>query len=488
MRLTPWTAGGLGAGVAACAALACRDTPLRDYGPHGSRPAMAAGATALMAIWWLTEAVPIYVTACVPLVLFPALGVFGKGFAGDVSATALPYLDPTVFLFMGGMCIAAAMQQWGLDRRIALRILRAIGTDPRRLLFGFLVATAFISLWISNTATATMMVPIGLAVIAQLETRGGRGRLVHFGAAIMLSIAYAANVGGIGTKIGTAPNAIFARVMEDEGRPVSFLAFLALGLPFVALMLPVTWLALWRTGRADAPSDTSGGAAIRDELARLGRPSTGERLVLTVFLAAAALWVAGRPIADALRGPLPALGRTSSVEAVVAMAAAVSLVVVRVQGRQALELRSLRKVPWATLLLMGGSFAMAAAIEQSGLSAWIGERLAGLREVPPFVQVLGASLVTVALSAVASNTATITIALNVLRTAVAPAQMPAVLFAATVASSCDFALPAGTPPNAIVFGSGYVTVPRMAKTGALLDVVAAVLAAAWAWLAADAIL
>lgn len=466
-------------GIAAYLAVALGDSPLHHQGDYGSRPAFAAAATLLMAIWWLTEAVPIYLTACLPLVLFPATGVFGGTVAHGLWATVLPYADAYIFLFMGGMCIAAAMQQWNLHRRIALHIMRFVGTDPKRLLLGFLVATAFISLWISNTATAAMMLPIGVAVIRQFESRR-KGRLDHYGAAIMLAIAYAANVGGIGTKIGTAPNALFAQFMNEAGVEVTFARFAAVGVPFVMLFLPIIWMVLWRVGRADDLGTDLGEAAIEEELRRLGPTKRGELIVLGVFIFTALVWIAGKPVTQALRGALPDVRITSAhVEGGVAMLAALVLLSIPVQGRRALELGSLRSQPWATLVLLGGSFSMAEAIQESGLSLWVGGRLVGLSAFPPFLQVLLVSGATVLLSAVASNTATTTVMLNVLKGAVSPTLLGTILFSATIAASCDFALPAGTPPNAIVFASGYVTIPRMAKTGALLDVAAAILASIW---------
>lgn len=483
MRITRWQFGGLVAGVAAFVTLLAVDSPLHHHPVHGARPAQAAAVAALMAIWWLTEALPIFVTACVPLALAPILGAFDGRFLGTLGATAVQYIDPYIFLFAGGMCIAAAMQRWDLHRRIALTVMRLIGTDPRHLLFGFLAATAFISLWISNTATATMMVPIGMAMIAQLERQLGGRRLKYYGMAIMLSIAYAANIGGIGTKIGTAPNAQFAGFMERIGSEVSFLQFMAVGLPFVLLFLPVAWLALWRIGSRDSLRGAIGATAVADEIALLGPVKREEWIVLGVFAATVALWIAGKPITEALAPSVTSFKLTSAhVEGTIAMCAAIALMLMRSRGRLMLTFGALRTVPWETLLLLGGSFAMAGAVQSSGLSDWLGAQLAGVRDLPPFAQVLMASVATVALSAVASNTATIGIMLNVLKGAVSPSLLPTTLFAATIASSCDFALPAGTPPNAIVFGSGYVTIPQMARTGALLDIVAAIVAAAWCWL------
>lgn len=483
VKLNAWNITGMIAGLAAFTILASADTPLRHYGDYGARPAYAAAVTVLMAIWWLTEALPIYVTACVPLVLFPLTGVFGAGLFVNVKESVWPYIDPYIFLFAGGMCIAAAMQQWDLHRRIALTIMQLIGTDPRRLLFGFLAATAFISLWISNTATATMMMPIGMAVIAQFESRLQGRRLEHYGAAIMLAIAYAANVGGIGTKIGTAPNAQFSGFMAKIGVEISFLQFMAVGTPFVIIFIPLTWYALWRIARKDALGADVGASAVADEIERLGLMKRAERIVLAVFIVTAALWIMGKPITDFLQPRVAAFKLTSAhVEGSIAVMAALVLLCWPAGGRQTLSPGSLKKVPWETLLLLGGSFAMAGGIQKSGLSDWIAKQIEVMRGFAPFSQVVMASVTTVTLSAVASNTATIGVMLNILKDAVSRSHLTTVLFAATIAASCDFALPAGTPPNAIVFGSGYVTIPRMAKTGALLDLAAAIVAACWCWI------
>jgi solute carrier family 13 (sodium-dependent dicarboxylate transporter), member 2/3/5 len=482
LSLTPLKLAGLIGGLVAFFLLAFLDTPLRHDPEFGSRPAFAAAGAALMAIWWLTEALPIYVTACVPLVLFPLTGVFGGGLGSGVRQSVMPYLDPYIFLFAGGMGIAAAMQQWNLHRRIALGIMDRIGSDPRRLLAGTLVATAFISMWISNTATAAMMMPIGLAVVLQVEDQRGAGRLRHYGMAIMLAIAYGANVGGIGTKIGTAPNAQFSGFMERLGIEITFLQFLAVGLPFVLMFLPVVWWMLWRIGRREGLAGEIGEEVIEGELTKLGPVRRQERIVLGVFLVTAGLWIAGKVLTEFLKARVPFELTSAHVEGGIAMLAALLLMLWRTQGRQVLGFRALAQVPWETLLLLGGGFAMAAAIQKSGLSSWLGAQLLAIRDVPPFAQVLLASVAVVALSAVASNTATIAVMLVVLKDAVAPEIMTTTLFAATIAASCDFALPVGTPPNAIVFGSGYVSIPRMARTGVVLDLLASVLAAAWCWL------
>jgi sodium-dependent dicarboxylate transporter 2/3/5 len=474
---------GIVLGIAAFLALILIDSPLHHHGDYGSSPAYAAAVTALMAIFWLTEALPIYATACLPLVLFPFVPAFEGGVLERTATAIDPYFDPYIVLFAGGMAVAAAMQQCDLHRRIALHVMRIIGTDPRRLLLGVLASTAFLSLWISNTATAAMMLPIGLAILAQSEaTRGVR--LVHFGAAVMLAIAYGANLGGIGTKIGTAPNAQFAQFMDQRGVEIGFLQFFAVGFPFVVLFLPIAWFVLWRVGRKDAPDAEAGRRAVAHELSRIGPMKRSERAVLAVFLATVALWIAGKPLTEVLRPSFTAFRLSSAhVEGGIAALAALAVLLLRVDGRRTLEWPQIRKVPWHTLLLLGGAFSMAEGVQQSGLSDWLGSRLVGLAGMHPFAQVLVAALGTVAISAVASNTATISVMLNVLASVIAPEHATTVLFAATIASSCDFALPAGTPPNAIVFGSGYLTVPRMAKTGVQLDVAAALVCGTWCYFA-----
>ncbi len=484
--MRPWA---VAAGLGIAALVLALDSPLHHQGEFGARPARAAAVALLMAVWWLAEAVPIYWTACVPLVAFPLLGVFGRGIGGDLAAAAAPFVDPYIFLFAGGMAIAAAMQQWQLHRRLALGVMSAIGTEPRRLLAGVLVATAFVSLWISNTATAAMMFPIGIALIAQLERQQGVARLPRYGMAVMLAIAWGSNIGGIGTKIGTAPNAQFAGFMERRGVEISFLEFAAIGLPFVLMLLPIAWAFLCRVA---APDHLAGDAreTVRAELALLGSIRRGEKVVLAVFSATAALWIVSKPLTAWLAPRIEAFGldtigssgfRVSSahVEGGIAVLAALTLLLLRVEGRAALAPRSLIGPPWETLLLLGGGFAMAAGIQESGLSRYLAGELAAIAQFPTLVQIALAALVTVAISAVASNTATVAVMLVVLADAAAPAARDAVLFAATIAASCDFALPVGTPPNAIVFGSGYVRIPVMARYGAPLDLIAALLAALW---------
>ena len=466
----PWRWIGVALGPLAALAIALIPSGLHDIPGYGHRPAYAAAVVAWMALWWLLEAVPITVTACLPLVLYPLLGVFGKGPVRDMVSAVEPFADAYTFLFLGGMAIGAAMEQWGLHRRVALHIMRAIGTDPKRLLLGMLVATASVSLWISNTATAVMMVPIGVALLAQLEAPLGGKKLSHFGTALMLAVAYASNVGGMGTKIGTTVNSIFCGFVADKmHRDVGFLEYIVLAFPFVVIFIPLVWWVLWRIGRRDDLGAGQARETLDRELEAMGAMSGGERKVAAVFLGAAALWIAGDPLRKAIAPHVPALWEGFKLqgkhyEATVAMLAMLVLLALG-----ALSRRAVRGMSWGTLVLLGGSFAMASGIEGSGLGGWMAHRLAVVSSLPPFGQIGLASLGTVALSAVASNTATANIAFNVL-----PRDL-AVLFATCMAASCDFMLPAGTPPNAIVFGSGYVRLSAMIKAGFFLDLCAVAL-------------
>lgn len=458
---------GLAAGLAALAAIAGLPSGLHEIAGMGSRPAYAAGGAALMALWWLTEALPIAVTACVPLVLFPMLGVFGGPLGHDVASAAGPFVDAYIFLFLGGMVLGAALEECRLHERIALHILLAIGARAPQLLAGVLIATATVSMWISNTATAVMMLPIGLALVKQLEARAGGRRLESFGTATLLAVAYGANLGGIATKIGTGTNSIFcgftARVL---GRDLGFVEYMIVAAPFVLGFLPVIWLVLWRVARRDAGAIGEARSAIVEQLRALGPLAAEERRVGTIFALAATAWIFADLLRPLLAPRVPVFWegfafQGKHYEAGVAMTAATLVL-----ATGSLSIRSLRRIPWGTLVLLGGSFSMAAGIEGSGLASWMSERLAALATLSFAAQMIVTTAATVFLSAVASNTATVNVMLNVL-----PRSLP-LLFSSAIASSCDFMLPAGTPPNAIVFGSGYVRLPVMMRNGFLLDLLA----------------
>lgn len=462
--LTHWKLTGLLIGIAVFLAFETISLGLSSEARH------AAAVSALMISWWFSEALPIHWTALIPLLAFPLLGV--TSFRRTLEA----YLDWNIFLFLGGMGIAAAMERWNLHRRVALNILNALGGGSSRLILGFLCSTGFISLWISNTATAVMMVPIGIAVIKQLEEER-KEKIPHLALAIMLSIAYAANVGGIGTKIGTAPNVIFCQSAEQAGRAIGFLEFLVIGLPFVFLFLPIVWWRLSREASKDRATKSLGREAISAELRALGPMSAPEKWILAVFFLTATLWIFGKPISQLL-----GLSSSSPFDASVAMVAAFLLWLIPIgRGRRALDLVAVRRIPYSVLLLLGGSFAMAEGLGTSGLVQILGHQTAILASWPGLAAFLVVSLATVALSAAASNTGTTVLMMGILRGAFPSDLSIPIMATATIAASCDFMLPAGTPPNAVVFGSGYVSIRSMIRVGFFLDIAAALLAGFWGW-------
>lgn len=437
--------------------------------PAGLAPeAWRVAATAtLMALWWVTEAVPIPVTGLLPLALFPPLGVASMGEA------AAPYADPLIFLFLGGFLVALGLERWNLHRRIALGVVGLVGVRPASLVGGFMLATAFLSMWVSNTATAVMMLPIGLSVIALLRQDGEVAAHDGFAPALLLGIAYGASIGGMATLIGTPPNALLAAFMRRTyGVEIGFAQWMAIGLPLAALMLLGAWLILTRLAFALPRQAIAGSAAlIRGEIAGLGPLATPELRVGLVFAAAALLWV----LRPALEGVLPA----GVNDTVIAVAAGVLLFVIPAggtagRGVRLMDWATATRLPWGVLLLFGGGLSLAAAIGRSGLAAWIGAGFAGLGHWPLLLVVLLVTAGIVFLTELTSNTATAAAFLP-LMASVAPA-LAADPFLLTIpvalGASCAFMLPVATPPNAIVFGSGRLTVAQMARAGFLLNLAA----------------
>ncbi|MDX1675131.1 MAG: DASS family sodium-coupled anion symporter [Longimicrobiales bacterium] len=434
--------------------------------PAGMAPAAwrTAAVGLLMAVWWVTEAIPIPATALLPLVLFPVLDVTGIG------DTAAPYASPIIFLFMGGFMIAAAMQRWQLHRRIALTVVHALGTRPHRLVLGFMLATAFLSMWVSNTATAVMMMPIGLSVIGLVRPGQDDDALpgqLAFGTALMLGIAYAASIGGLGTLIGTPPNALLAGFLETTyGYELGFARWMLVGLPLSVLALPLVWLYLTRLAFPIGIDEIPGGRAmIRDELRDLGPVSAGERRVGIVFGLTALAWIT-RPLLDDV---VPGLS-----DAGIAMGAALALFLIPVDretGRFALDWGTAQDLPWGVLILFGGGLSLAAAVTETGLAEWIGAALSGLGSWPTVLLVAGVTAVIVFLTELTSNTATAAAFLPILGPlAVALGENPLLLAVpAALGASCAFMMPVATPPNAIVYGSGYITIPQMARAGLALN-------------------
>ncbi|MEQ1855167.1 MAG: DASS family sodium-coupled anion symporter [Longimicrobiales bacterium] len=427
-----------------------------------------AAVGTLMAIWWMTEAIPIPATALLPLALFPILGVL------DMPSAAAPYANELIFLFMGGFLLASAMERWGLHKRVALGIMTRVGTSPSRLVLGFMLATGFISMWISNTATAAMMLPIAIAVGELLRPKDAHGTY-SFGTALMLGVAYSASIGGIATLIGTPPNAVFAGAASELlDVEIGFMQWMAVGLPVAVVLLPIAWLLLLRLY---PPGTLSGDAAavIDSETRALGPASRGEKITAVVFVLTAVAWVlrAEKSIGGVT---IPGIETWApNVEdSTVAMIAALVLFLVPVDWRRGeftLDWRSAKGIPWDVLVLFGGGLSLARGMEVSGLAAWIGGTVSALGGVPPIVVVLAVTTLIVFLTEVTSNTATATMAMPVVAGAATGLGVDPLLPMAAVALSASmaFMLPVATPPNAMVFASGYVTIPQMSRAGFWLN-------------------
>jgi sodium-dependent dicarboxylate transporter 2/3/5 len=441
-------------------------------GPVGSEPALRVAALAMwMAVWWLTAVVPLAATALLPLLLLPLAGI------GKIDQVAASYADPIIFLFLGGFFLAAASERWGLHRRLALAVIAVVGTDTPRVILAVMLATAFVSMWISNTATAAMMLPITVALI-ELARREAPERAVAFGTALVLGMAYAASIGGVATLIGTPPTAIFAAAAANlAGHPVGFAEWMAVGVPIAALMLAACWFLLVRVLFPQRGALGGMEQLLARERASLGAWSAGPIVTVAVLALAAAAWVFREPkrlgalTIPGLADLMPALS-----DAGIAIGAALVLFVAPVsltQRRFALDWEAAGRIPWDVLLLFGGGLALAAAFDKSGLSAWLAGRLAGLHGAPPVMIVGAVTLFFVLLTELTSNTATAAMAMPLVA-ALAPAlgaEPVRLMAAAALGSSLGFMLPVGTPPNALAYGTGAVTVGQMAKAGVWLDLI-----------------
>lgn len=436
--------------------------------PEAQRVAAVAG---LMAIWWMTEALPLPATALLPIALFPLLGVM------STSAAAAPYANEIIFLFLGGFMIALAMQRWDLHRRIALAIVAAVGVQPRQLVLGFMIATGFLSMWISNTATAVMMLPIGIAILTLLEREKG-----NLGVGLMLGIAYAASIGGVATLIGTPPNAILAAASSELlGRTIGFAEWMMIGFPLAAVMMIITWFLLVRflyPLERSVGDDSAAREVIVAERTSLGRLSRGERIVATVFTVTAAAWILREPKAfGAFEVPGIATFFPMVTDATIAIGAALLLFAIPVSLRTrtfALNWNWAVKAPWGVLLLFGGGLSLARGFETTGLAAWIGEQVTILQNVPLIVLLGVVTALFCFLTEITSNTATATMGMPIMAGVAAGvgADPLSLMAAAALASSMAFMMPVATPPNAIVFASGNVTIRQMVRAGIWLNIVA----------------
>jgi sodium-dependent dicarboxylate transporter 2/3/5 len=435
--------------------------------PQGMGPTAQhlAAVTLLMATWWISEALPIAATALLPIVLFPLLGIM------PTAQTTAAYANPMIYLFLGGFLIAMAMQKWALHRRIALHTIQLVGTSPRRIILGFMLATAFLSMWISNTATTMMLLPIGLAVIAHRPKGDDEG---NFATALMLAIAYAASIGGVATLIGTPPNAILAGVLrEQSGITLGFAQWMLFALPLSLLMLLITWLYLTRiVYRGSNQVVASDRGLLREQLQGLGRMGYEERWVLLVFGLVALAWI--------LRGLLDFTWLHGVEDASIAIGGALLLFLLPAsadKGGRLLDWHSAVQLPWEILLLFGGGFSLAAAFVQSGLTEWLVSQLGLLQAMPVWLLLLAVVLMIIFLTEVTSNTATATIVLPLMGALAAAMELAPTLLMipAAIAASYAFMLPVATPPNAIVFGGGHVTIAQMARAGIWMNLIATLL-------------
>ncbi len=446
-----------------------------------------------LAVWWITEAIPIEAAAMLPLAIFPLAGV------ASMREAAAPYADEVVFLFMGGMLLGAAMERWNLHQRIALMVMLALGSSPPRLVAGLLCATAIISMWVSNTAAAIMMLPIAIGVIELAHTQheeAGNARedkaARNFAVASLLAVAYGASIGGVATIIGSPPNGVMVSFVQNTlGETVTFGEWFQIGFPVMLVTLPVTWLLLMSIYSPRGLHISGAREMLRLRLRDLGPVSRGEWIVLVVFVLAAASWIFRIQLAEALSLTRQRGNRTEYLltDAGIAIIAAMLLFLIPVRWKQAefaLDWRTAGRIPWGILLLFGGGLSLAAAISANDVDEFLGRLFQGMSGLHAIavIAIIAASAIFV--SEIGSNTAVATVLLPVVAT-VAPALGVPVLplcFAVALGVSLAFMMPSGTPPNALVFTSGHLRVREMVKAGFALNLACvAIITVACYWLA-----
>jgi len=486
-----WIGLALGPALAALTWLFLPDSyadPLGNPVEFAAAGRTTAALAVWMAVWWMTAAIPVYATALLPLAILPLFG------AGGIRETAAPYAHELIFLFMGGFIIALSMQRWGLHQRIALSALRLAGTRPAGIVAGFMAVTAFLSMWVSNTATTIMMLPIALSVIGLSAVDDARDTSANtaenpFAIALLLGIAYAASIGGIGTLIGTPPNLFLASFAESElGISISFARWMAVGVPLVVVFVPITWFLLTRVlfpvkdEQITADADT-----IPRMLRSLGSMNRGEKITLLVFVLTAVAWMT-RPLLSqlALFDAHPFAGLT---DAGIAVVAALVLFVTPVDVRQrvfTMDWDTATHLPWGLLLLFGGGLSLAGAISRNGVSEFIGSQVAAIGTAPVLVMIVVVVTMMIFLTELTSNIATTAALVPILAAIAPPLGFHPLLLAvpAAIAASCAFMLPVATPPNAIVFGSGQVDIAQMMRAGIGLNLIGIVLITALAYLLA----
>ena len=454
---------------------------LMDLAPGQIQTTYMLAIAVLMAIWWMTEAVPIAITALLPVVLFPLFGIMnGK----DVSST---YFNHIIFLFIGGFIVALAMEKWDLHRRIALKILLLVGVSPNRILIGFMLATAFLSMWISNTATAMMMVPIALSVISQLEENIGSEYIKKYSVALLLGIAYSASIGGIATLIGTPPNIAFSQIYSQtfpSAQEISFAQWIVFALPLSIIMLFFAWLFLYLIFVPKISFKGNAKEVIKRHYSKLGRITYEQIVVLIGFVLLAFLWLfrSGFDISIGHKNIiLPGWSKLFAHpeyfnDGTAAMFIALLLFIIPSKNDKSqtiMDCQTLSKLPWNIVLLFGGGFALAKGFSVSGLSMWIAQRFHSLTNLNLILIVLIISTVVVFLTEFTSNTATTQMFLPILSSIAIGIHIdPLILMIpATISASLAFMLPIATPPNIIIFGSGRVRIVDMMKVGIFLNLI-----------------
>lgn len=437
-----------------------------------------------MAVWWMTEAVPLAITALLPLILFPFLNIQSLGEA------APSYAHPLIFLFLGGFLLARAINVWGLDRRLALIVLRIVGLQPRNVIAGIMAVTAFLSMWVSNTATAMVMLPIGQSILAALDQHESDATYVnqgHMAPALLLGIAYAATIGGMGTIIGTPPNALFVAFMQtSQGVEISFVRWMLIGIPLVLILLPLCWIVLTRIA-FQVPYQTTVLQWGRLEMGfgKIAPISTPEKRVALISTLVACGWIF-RPLLSAYVPGLPLTDTT------IALTGAVMLFLIPAEfksGRFLLNWNDAANIRWDVLILFGGGLTLANAISQTDLANWLGGQFMGPQYFPLFLSILAVGTLIVIVGELASNTAMAAVFLPVAAATALGMNEPVITFALPVAlfATLGFMLPVATPPNAIIFGSGLVKMTHMLRAGWMLNVLGIVVVSCIVLILGDAV-
>jgi sodium-dependent dicarboxylate transporter 2/3/5 len=428
----------------------------------------AAAIGLWMAVWWATEAVPVPVTALLPIVVFDPLGI------ASIRDAAAPYAHPTIYLFLGGFILALALERWNLHRRIALSILDKTGTDGRRLIGGFMLVCALLSMWMTNTSTTMMLLPIVLSIVAVIRDNvtdlSDKDR-ENFQIAMLLGLAYSASIGGLATLIGTPPNALLAGFMaENYGLELSFARWMLVGVPVSAVMLPIAWFVLTRyLYPVNVPASQAVDDHLRKLREQLGPITTPERRVAIIFVTVVASWMFRKPVTEWL-------GISGVSDAGIVMTAALLLFLLpsgKKSSAQLMTWQDMARLPWGVLILFGGGLSLAMAVSDSGLALWLGQQLAPLNAWGTAVLVVASVALVIFLTELTSNLATTATLLPVMGAIAIQAGLPPMVLVVpvTIAASCAFMLPVATPPNAIVFSTGKLSIPQMVKAGIVLNII-----------------